>query len=210
MKIDAIVPAFNEEQTISSVVRALIGASSIDRVFVIDDGSQDATAMRARAAGATVASIPNGGKAHAMRLGVELADSDPVAFFDADLVGLTSEHVDHLVTHAALGFEMACGMRDYGALGNIWQYFFGPIITGERVVSRRVIDAVDPRCWHGYAIEWGLNIAAADGRVALVPLLGLGIRGKCLKVGLLDGWRQHWSMTRQILRVRKELMRNAV
>jgi len=48
----AIVPAFNEEETISEVITRL--QPFVDKVIVIDDGSRDATVERAVAAGAEV------------------------------------------------------------------------------------------------------------------------------------------------------------
>jgi len=60
MRIVCIIPAFNEEQTISQVVSEAIKHS--DQVLVVDDGSQDRTAELSRKAGASVIS-------HMLRLG---------------------------------------------------------------------------------------------------------------------------------------------
>ncbi len=57
MKLAVLIPAFNEEDSLASVIRsipqAISGISSID-VVVIDDGSTDGTAEIARQAGARV------------------------------------------------------------------------------------------------------------------------------------------------------------
>lgn len=52
MKTIVVIPAFNEETTITDVVHSLIGV--VDAVVVVDDASSDATAERARSAGADV------------------------------------------------------------------------------------------------------------------------------------------------------------
>ena len=52
-----VVPAFNEECSVASVVASVREHTGYD-VVVIDDGSRDATAERARAAGAHVVSLP--------------------------------------------------------------------------------------------------------------------------------------------------------
>src|SRR5581483_2452330 len=57
-----VVPAFNEERTIASVVEGLHRSVPDADVLVVDDGSRDGTARRARDAGAMVV-------AHAFNLG---------------------------------------------------------------------------------------------------------------------------------------------
>ena len=51
-RLVAVIPAYNEELTIARVVRDL--TPLVDQIFVIDDGSEDATARVARTAGAHV------------------------------------------------------------------------------------------------------------------------------------------------------------
>jgi glycosyltransferase involved in cell wall biosynthesis len=54
----AIVPAFNEAEAIESTVAAIRRFAPDFDVLVVDDGSSDATAARARAAGAQVLQMP--------------------------------------------------------------------------------------------------------------------------------------------------------
>src|SRR3954452_12700828 len=54
----AIVPAYNEEATVGSVIRALHEHAPAFDVVVIDDGSTDATAAMASRAGAAVVKLP--------------------------------------------------------------------------------------------------------------------------------------------------------
>lgn len=68
-----IIPALNEEETVGSVVRAVIGALQCD-VIVIDDGSSDRTAAEAIAGGAYVLQHPfNLGVGAALRSGFRFA-----------------------------------------------------------------------------------------------------------------------------------------
>ena len=65
----ALIPAYNEARFIGSVVLQV--RPHVDQVVVVDDGSSDGTAETARAAGATVYSMPqNGGKARAISEGI--------------------------------------------------------------------------------------------------------------------------------------------
>src|SRR5436190_815637 len=67
-EICAIIPCFNEAR---QVRRVAMGAMEFARtVLVVDDGSSDATAAEARAAGATVLALPhNMGKGVALKAG---------------------------------------------------------------------------------------------------------------------------------------------
>lgn len=69
-----VVPAWNEEASISDVVHELRETLPAVDVVVVDDGSTDATAAAARTAGATVLRLPyNLGVGGAMRLGYRYA-----------------------------------------------------------------------------------------------------------------------------------------
>ena len=71
----AAVPAYNEAGTIAGVVRALRSKTPQLDVVVIDDGSTDDTADRARAAGARVLQLPfNLGIGGAVQAGFKYAD----------------------------------------------------------------------------------------------------------------------------------------
>lgn len=73
-RVLVLVPAWNEEQAVGPTVRAIRAASASYDVMVIDDGSVDATAERARDAGAQVLSLPfNLGVGGAMRTGFTYA-----------------------------------------------------------------------------------------------------------------------------------------
>jgi glycosyltransferase involved in cell wall biosynthesis len=73
-----LIPAYNCAQTIGDVVRG--ARQYVARVLVVDDGSSDATAERAAAAGAEVARQPaNTGKGAALRRGMELLSARGVA-----------------------------------------------------------------------------------------------------------------------------------
>jgi len=80
-----VIPAFNEEPAIGSLVAALRGGVPWHEIIVIDDGSSDATAERAREAGATVVRHPyNKGNGAAVKTGVRTATGDYVLIIDGD------------------------------------------------------------------------------------------------------------------------------
>jgi len=73
--ICVIIPAYNVEDSIESVVRGAL--RHVGKVFVVDDGSTDATAEKAASAGADVLRIEvNRGKGHALKMLFERAGSE--------------------------------------------------------------------------------------------------------------------------------------
>ena len=87
MTICALIAAYNEERHVADVVKGT--SRYVSQVFVVDDGSMDLTAERARAAGAIVLSHDrNLGKGQAVRTGLAHVLERPfshVLLLDADL-----------------------------------------------------------------------------------------------------------------------------
>lgn len=86
MKLAIIIPAYNEAKMIAEVVKEVRTASP--HVFVVDDGSRDETAARARSAGAAVLKhVLNRGQGASLRTGIAAAlrsEADIIVTFDAD------------------------------------------------------------------------------------------------------------------------------
>ncbi len=81
-KVSAVIPAYNEENTIEAVVKGAL--SQVDEVIVVDDGSTDDTAQLAEAAGARVLKQVNAGVLTATERGLREAAGDVVVTLDAD------------------------------------------------------------------------------------------------------------------------------
>lgn len=84
-RVSVVIPALNEEEPIGEVVRA-IPRAVVGEVLVVDNGSTDATAERARAAGARVVSEPRRGYGRACQAGIAALtpDCEIIAFLDGD------------------------------------------------------------------------------------------------------------------------------
>jgi len=87
-RVLVVMPAWNEERSVAAVVAELRQVNPDVDVLVVDDGSGDRTAERAREAGALVCRLPyNLGVGGAMRAGYRWAmrhDYDVVVQVDAD------------------------------------------------------------------------------------------------------------------------------
>ena len=195
--IDAVIPARNEAPTVASVVAAVRGSAYVRDVIVVDDGSTDATGRLAARAGARVVrrDATEGSKAHALEAGVESSTADAVLFVDADLLGLTSAHVDELCEpFVANRAVMSIGTFDYGR----WNWFVlrFPPTTGQRVLPRWVFDAVPAHKRYGYTIEIFINEVITERRLPMAArvLGGVTHRTKRAKFGRVDGYRRTWRM----------------
>jgi glycosyltransferase involved in cell wall biosynthesis len=83
--VAAIIPCLEEEGAIGGVVAAVL-AQGVDEVIVVDGGSRDRTAERARAAGARVVLEPRRGYGRALQTGIIEArrDAEILLFIDGD------------------------------------------------------------------------------------------------------------------------------
>jgi len=84
MKIAGCVPAFNNQSTIAQAVASLRAQTiPLDDIFVVDDGSTDATALRAQEAGARVVSLgSNQGRGAARARAILETDADLLVSVD--------------------------------------------------------------------------------------------------------------------------------
>ena len=120
-QVYVVIPAYNEGTVLSRVVTEVKRAGYA--VVVVDDGSTDATADHAHAAGATVIRHPfNLGQGAALQTGIDYALTQPAQFvvtFDADgqhRVADISRLTEALVRERA---DFALGSRFLGQAPNL-------------------------------------------------------------------------------------------
>jgi glycosyltransferase involved in cell wall biosynthesis len=158
-KVSAIIAAYNEEDTIANVIRAVEGHPLVDEIIVVDDGSSDSTSARAKETSANVITLEqNAGKAGAMSAGVRAARNDTILFLDADILGLTHEIITLTVTPV---LTRRCGMFvAIRARRTYWMnrlLYFIPVLGGERALTKDLWRLV-PRIYRkGFQIEIALN-----------------------------------------------------
>jgi glycosyltransferase involved in cell wall biosynthesis len=114
--VSVVIPALNEEEPIAGVVRECLATKIPREVIVVDNGSSDATADRAREAGARVVSEPRPGYGRACAAGVRVVspESDIIVFLDGDGSDCP-EFIPQLVEPIAAGtFDFVIGSRTRG------------------------------------------------------------------------------------------------
>ena len=116
MKTCAVISAFNNATTISTVVAKT--RREIDHVVVVDDSSIDETARLAEDAGAYVIRVSkNRGKGNALRIGFHYAlekDFDAIITLDADLQHDPSEIPKFIKHHEIYRSKIIIGNRLQG------------------------------------------------------------------------------------------------
>ncbi|MEN3369820.1 MAG: hypothetical protein V7609_1963 [Verrucomicrobiota bacterium] len=195
MRISVIIPALNEEEPIADVIRACLTTSLPDEVIVVDNGSIDRTAERARAAGAKVVAEPTPGYGRACAAGIRALSlpqsrDQIVVFLDGDGSDCP-ELMDRLVRPIADGQQdfvigsRTRGKREPGSM-NFQQVFAGRIagvllriLYGVRYTDMcpfRAIrrDALERLAMkektYGWNLEMQMRAARAGLRILEVPV----------------------------------------
>lgn len=83
LELTVVIAAYNAEDTVAAAVKSAHSAGA-EQVVVVDDGSQDATALRAEQAGALVIRQPNAGASVARMAGAAAVATEFMVFLDAD------------------------------------------------------------------------------------------------------------------------------
>lgn len=177
LDVAVIVPCFNEEITIGSLVEAIARSMPQARLVVVDNNSRDETAARARAAGAEVMRVTRQGKGNAIRAAFDRIDADVYVMLDGDGTYDPAEAPLMIQRLVANGLDMVVGARrdvtvDAGrrghALGNLafnalYAALFGQgykdIFSGYRVFSRRYVKTF-PATSSGFEIETEMSVHA--------------------------------------------------
>lgn len=135
--VAVVIPAFNEAETVAGVVR--VGLELTPDVVVASDGSADDTVQVARQAGANVLDIqPNGGKGQALKAALEATQAQYVVMLDADLTGLTLEHLKVLLRPVLSGeLDMSIGVFEGGGFVTDWGNKLTPHLSGQRACRRQ-------------------------------------------------------------------------
>jgi glycosyltransferase involved in cell wall biosynthesis len=180
----AVVPAYNEAETVGSVVERTRGA--VDRVLVVDDCSSDRTAEVARSHGATVIEHAiNTGVGGAVRTGYRYAirnDYDFVAQVDAD--GQHDPAYLPMLLEAATDCDMVIASRylnesfeDYSTLRRLGIRFFTAVVnrlggveitdvtSGYRVYRVSTLKSILHRSDRHFAVEQTLEAASSGLRI---------------------------------------------
>jgi glycosyltransferase involved in cell wall biosynthesis len=115
-RVSVVIPALNEAEPVGGVVREILATGMSSEIIVVDNGSTDRTADRAREAGARVVPEPRRGYGRACQAGVAAISpqSEVIVFLDGDGSDCP-EFIDSLVKPVAEGrYDFVIGSRTRG------------------------------------------------------------------------------------------------
>ena len=168
-EVSIVIPAFNEAEAIRDVVlglrEVLQTAGFAYEILVVDDGSSDATAAQAAAAGATVVQHShNRGYGSSLKTGILQARYDLVAITDADGT-YPAERLPELITlcdrfHMVVGARTGKYHRGH-LIKRIGRYFFR--LLSEFAAGQKIPD-----------INSGMRVFRRSDLVPFFPLICAG------------------------------------
>ena len=190
--INVIIPALNEEEPIGKVVRAVAATKIPSEIIVVDNGSTDQTAERARSAGARVVAEPQRGYGRACSAGVRALspECDTVVFLDGDGSDCP-EFMNELVDPILAGkYDFVIGSRTRGKrepgsmnvqqilsgriAGVILRLLYGVRYTDMcpfRAIRRDALEQLGMReQTYGWNLEMQMKAARAGLRILEVPI----------------------------------------
>jgi len=189
--VSVIIPALDEEEPIAGVVRECLATSLPNEVIVVDKGSTDRTAARAREAGARVVTAPRGyGRACAAGVRALSPECDIVVFLDgdgSDVPAFMNQLVQPVAyeTHDFVIGSRTRGQREPGSMnlqqivagrfaGLILRLLYGVRYTDMspfRAIRRDALERLDMReQTYGWNLEMQMKVARAGLRVLEIPV----------------------------------------
>lgn len=205
MNVTAVIPAYNEEQTIAGVVNCIKGIDKIQKVIVVSDGSTDRTAEIARECGADVIELnENIGKGGAIKAGINECGTEIILFLDADLIGLTGKHVLNLIEPVIDNkTDMTIGIFKNGRMVTDLAQKVTPYLSGQRAIKKTIIDRIPNIDITRYGVEVALTkyVEKSSARVMEVDLPDMTHVTKEEKLGLIKGVHARIKMYWDIVKI---------
>lgn len=178
-RIAVLLPCYNEEVAIGSLVTALRQELPEANIYVYDNNSTDKTSEVAKAAGAIVRFEPQKGKGNVVRRMFADIDADIYLMMDGDMTYDVSRARELMNKLRSETLDMVVGRRitddpnayrpghrwGNNALTGTLKFIFGQrfedILSGYRVFSRRFVKSF-PTLSKGFEIETEMSIHALE------------------------------------------------
>ncbi len=191
-KIAVIIPCYNEEAAIGTVVKDFRAALPGAAIYVYDNASRDATSARALEAGAVVRTETRRGKGNVVRRMFADVEADIYILVDGDDTYDAAAAPGLVRTLIDGGYDIVSGRRIQvaedayraghvlgnrlltGLTGLMFHVKLADLLTGYRVMSRRFVKSF-PFTAEGFGIETELTVHAVR---LLMPMIEIDTRYK--------------------------------
>jgi glycosyltransferase involved in cell wall biosynthesis len=218
LRVAVLVPCFNEEAAVATVVTDFRKALPAAAIYVYDNNSKDRTIEVARAAGAEVRSERRQGKGNVVRRMFGDIDADIYVLVDGDATydaPSAPRMIDTLVTDRldmVVGFRVdqsAAAYRPGHRTGNwmltsflswVFGQSFRDILSGYRVFSRRFVKSF-PVLSDGFEIETELSVHALELALPVTEIETPYYARPEGSVSKLNTWRDGFRILRTILKL---------
>jgi len=220
LRIAVIVPCHDEAATIAKVVGDFAMALPGAAIHVLDNNSGDATAERARRAGAVVRTVSLQGKGNVVRRAFADIDADVYVLVDGDDTYEAAAAPALVARLLDDGLDMVVGARRDQAqaayrpghrfgnrlltrcAGMLFGRSFEDMLSGYRVFSRRYVKSFAAHA-HGFETETELAVHALQLRMPVAEVAthyGARPQGSQSK---LNTWRDGWRILLTIFKLFK-------
>jgi len=235
LTLSVVIPAFNEEQrlgpTIEELAAFLDGHGWAYEILVVDDGSTDGTVALARRLAATwpavrvLATAPNRGKGHAVRVGMQAARGAFVLMTDADgstpaselprllrplFLGRAAIAIGSRYAPGAAPADQPLWRRAWSRLANV--FIQSTLVPGVRdtqcgfkvFTAQAARDLFSRATVDGWAFD--LEILALARRLRL-RVAELPVAWKDDRRSRVRPWRDLWNVVHEALQIKRNLDR---
>jgi glycosyltransferase involved in cell wall biosynthesis len=218
LRVAVLVPCFNEEAAVATVVSDFRKALPAAEIFVYDNNSRDRTVEVARAAGATVRSERRQGKGHVVRRMFADVDADVYVLVDGDATydapsaaGMIDKLVDERLDmvcavrvdrdEAAYRLGHRAGNRMLsGFVAHVFGESFTDMLSGYRVFTRRFVKSF-PALSGGFEIETELTVHALELELPVGEMPTPYYSRPEGSTSKLSTWRDGFRILRTVLRL---------
>ncbi|GIM47836.1 glycosyl transferase [Collibacillus ludicampi] len=203
--LSLIIPAYNESQNIARVLDVVTQMNDFHEIIVVDDGSMDHTYQVASSYPVRVIRLEqNRGKGAAIAEGLKAAQCPFLVLLDADLIGLTPEHIRRLIRPVLEGEAvMTMGLFANGRFATDLAQKMTPSITGQRAFRRDVLEGLPQLEETRFGVDFVLtrHVKRLNLPVKTVFLDDVTQQIKEEKLGFSRGFVARLKMYWEILRV---------
>jgi len=219
--IAVLIPCYNEEQTVASVVRDFRAALPDAVVYVYDNNSKDATIAKATEAGAIVRVEKSQGKGNVIRRmfadieadiylmvdGDDTYDADAARgvidmMLDQNLDMVNGERIHEHSQAYRFGHQFGNRLLT-GLVGTFFRREFRDMLSGLKCFSRRFVKSF-PALTRGFDIETELTVHALEMRMAVGETTVKYRERPEGSVSKLSTYRDGWRILTTIARFLKE------